>query len=236
MCRFIWEWIYAKPIEPQDTRGISGGFRGHKSKSFGRLSNDWTDWHQIWYTSADSSGNGHRLNTIRPSTWGGGLGGHKFKSQGKMLNGSSDWHQIWHTCAGSSGNGYTPNKLPQETQGGTWGPVLGGQTFKSHGKLSNGWTDWHQIWYTSMDSSGNGHRLKTIRPTIPRATFWVVLWDQQFKILGNVVKRLDRLGINCAQLCIQNPADATLAHLGKFKYSRWQPRWLPRIRTTQKQP
>ena len=28
MCRFVWEWIYAKPIEPQDTRGISRGFRG----------------------------------------------------------------------------------------------------------------------------------------------------------------------------------------------------------------
>ena len=29
-----------------------------------------------------------------------------------------------------------------------------------------GWTDWHQIWYTPVDSSVNGHRLKTIRPTI----------------------------------------------------------------------
>ena len=32
------------------------------------------------------------------------------------------------------------------------------------GKLSNGWTDWHRIWYTSVDSSGN--RLKRIHPTI----------------------------------------------------------------------
>ena len=47
------------------------------------LLNGWTDWHQIWYTSADLSGNGHRLNTIRPSTFGG-LGGHKFKSQEKI--------------------------------------------------------------------------------------------------------------------------------------------------------
>ncbi len=45
---------------------------------------------------------------------------------------------------------------------------LGGHKFKSLGKLSKGWTDWHQIWYTSVDSSGNGHRLKTIRPTIPQ--------------------------------------------------------------------
>ena len=51
--------------------GISGGgFRGSQiQKSWEAV--DWTDWHQIWYTSADSSGNGHRLNTIRPSTWGG---------------------------------------------------------------------------------------------------------------------------------------------------------------------
>ena len=63
--------------------GISGGFRGSQIPKSGRLSNGCTDWHQIWYTFADSSGNGHRLNKIRPSTFGGGggLGGHKFKSQ-----------------------------------------------------------------------------------------------------------------------------------------------------------
>ena len=26
MCRFFWEWIYAKSIEPQDTGGNFGGF------------------------------------------------------------------------------------------------------------------------------------------------------------------------------------------------------------------
>ena len=49
MCKFIWEWIYAKQIAPL--------------KSLGKLS----DWHQLWFMSADSSGNGHRLNTSRPS-------------------------------------------------------------------------------------------------------------------------------------------------------------------------
>ena len=48
-----------------------------------------------------------------------------------------------------SGNGYTPNKLPFETQG-----VLGGQTFKSLEKLSDGWIDWHQLWFMSADSLG----------------------------------------------------------------------------------
>ena len=46
--------------------------------------------------------------------------------------------------------------------------VLRDQTFKSLEKLSNGWTDWHQLWFTSADSSGNGHRLNLSRPSIPQ--------------------------------------------------------------------
>ena len=98
-------------------RGVLGG---HKSKILGRLSNGWTDWHQMWYTSADSSGNGHRLNTICPSTLGG-VRGSQIQKSGEDSNGWSDWHQIWYTCLDSSGNGYTLNKLPRETQGGTLG-------------------------------------------------------------------------------------------------------------------
>ena len=60
-----------------------GVLGGHKSKSLGRLSNDWTDWHHIWYTSADSSGNGHGLNTIRPSTLGGGVRGSHIQRSGE---------------------------------------------------------------------------------------------------------------------------------------------------------
>ena len=153
MCRFIWELIYA-------TRGTWGVLGGQTFKGQGKLSNGWTDWHQLWFTSADSSGNGHRLNTSRPSIPPG-------------------------ACRG----------------GGGW---LGGHKFKSLGKLSKGWTDWHQIWYTSVDSSGNGLRLKQFAPRYPRAAFWVVLWDQQFKRLGNVVKRLDRLGINFAHIMHMN--------------------------------
>ena len=84
------------------------------------------------------------------------------------------------------------------------GGGLGGLKFQSLGNLSEGRTDLHQIWYTSVDSSGNGHRIKTIRPRYPRAEFWVVLWDQQFKRLGNLVKRLDRLGINFAHIMRMN--------------------------------
>ena len=87
-----------------------GGVGSHKFKSLGKLSNGYTDWHQIWYTSADSSGNRHRLNTIRPTipqghlAGGGGLGGHKFKCLGKLSNVWTDWHQIWYKSAVSSGN------------------------------------------------------------------------------------------------------------------------------------
>ena len=103
--------------------GTWGVLGGQTIKGQGKLSNGWTDWHQLWFTSADSSGNGYRLNTSRPSIHQG-------------------------ACRGGGG--------------------LGGHKFKSLGKLSKGWTDLHQIWYTSVDSSGNGHRLKTIRPTIPQ--------------------------------------------------------------------
>ena len=72
ICRSIWEWIYAKQIAPRDTLG---GFRGQHSKSLGKLSNGWTDWHQLWFKSSDSSGNGHRLNPSCPSIPQGALGG-----------------------------------------------------------------------------------------------------------------------------------------------------------------
>ncbi len=107
---------------PRETQGGHlGGLGGQTIKGHGMLSNGWTDWHQLWFTSADSSGNGYRLNTSRSSI-----------PQGACLGG------------------------------------LGGHTFKSLRKLSKGWTDLHRIWYTSVDSSGNEHRLKTIRPTIPQ--------------------------------------------------------------------
>ena len=55
------------PLSTTGGIGGGGGVGGHKFKSIGKLSNGWTDWHQIWYNSADSFGNGHRLNTIRLS-------------------------------------------------------------------------------------------------------------------------------------------------------------------------
>ena len=134
ICRSIWEWIYAKQIAVRDTMGHLRGFRGQTLKSLGKLSNGSTDWHQLWFTSADSSGNGHRLNPSRPSIPQGALGG---------------------------------------------GGGRGSQINKSFGELSNGWTDWHQIWYKSADSSGNLHRLNTIRPSIPQG----VLGGHKFKSL-----------------------------------------------------
>ena len=77
------------------------------------------------------------------------------------------------------------------------GGGVGGHIFKSIGKLSNGWTDWHQIWYMSVDSSGNGHRLKQLAPRYPRAA----LWDQQFKRLGNCGQTAGWIG---NQFCTYN--------------------------------
>ena len=46
--------------------------------------------------------------------------------------------------------------------------------------LPDGWTDWDQIWYTSVDSSANGHTLKTISPSIPQGAgaFWAFRWSK----------------------------------------------------------
>ena len=63
MCKFIWEWIYAKQIAPRDTRGHLAGFRGstiQKSWEAVRLP-------PTLVQCADSSGNGHRINTSRHS-------------------------------------------------------------------------------------------------------------------------------------------------------------------------
>ena len=87
-----------------------------------KLLNGWTDWHQIWHTRADSSGNGYTPNKLpletKGGTWGGGLGGHRFKRVGKL----SDWHQLWFTSADSSGNGHRLNtsrpSIPHGALGG----------------------------------------------------------------------------------------------------------------------
>ena len=123
VCGFIWEWTQAKSKSPVNTPGaLWGVLGGHKFKCWGKLSNGSTDWHQIWYKSADSSGNRHRLNTIRPSIPHGVLGGHKFESLGKLSNTWSDWHQIWYTSAVSPGNGHRLNTIrPSISQGSFWG-------------------------------------------------------------------------------------------------------------------
>ena len=90
MCRLIWEWIYAKQIALRDTRGALGGFRGQTFKSLEKLSNGWTDWHQLWFTSVDSSGNGHRLNTSRPTIPQGAFGGGGFRG---VTNSN-----VWGSC------------------------------------------------------------------------------------------------------------------------------------------
>ena len=76
--------MYSKQIASRDTRGHLGVLGGQQFKRMGKLS----DWHQLWFTSADSSGNGHRLNTSRPSIpqgafRGGGGRGSQIRKSGE---------------------------------------------------------------------------------------------------------------------------------------------------------
>ena len=54
----------------------------------------------------------------------------------------------------------------------------------------------------SADSSGNGHRLNTSRPSIPRGHFRGFK-DSQIQKSGEAVKRLDRLASNLVRLRIR---------------------------------
>ena len=63
-----------KTISPSIPKGEFGGLGGQKCKSLENLPNGWTDWHHIWYTSVDSSGNGQLApRYTRGGHWGGGL-------------------------------------------------------------------------------------------------------------------------------------------------------------------
>ena len=84
-------------------------------------------------------------------------------NSGKLPNGWADWHEIWTHVQIHMGMDVLQTNCPSRH---TWG-VLGGQHFKRMGKLS----DWHQLWFMSADSSGNGHRLNTSRPSIPKVAF-----------------------------------------------------------------
>ena len=163
--------------------------------------NGWADWHQIKYTSTDSYGNGHRLNTNRPSIpqgeWGGGRVSQIQKSWEAIKGLDRLAPNLAHICRSIREWINAKQIAPRDINGALRG--FRGQTFKSLGKLSNGWTDRHQIWFTSADSSGNGHRLNTIRPSIPQG----VLGGGGSPIQKYVeaVKRLDRLAPNLAHVC-----------------------------------
>ena len=96
--------------------GGGGGLGGHKIKSLGRLSKGWTDWHHIWYTSVDSSGNELKLKQFAPTIPQGGiLGGFMgstIQNSGKCGQTAGPIGNQFCTCnAYESGDGHRLNKL-----------------------------------------------------------------------------------------------------------------------------
>ena len=103
-----------------ETARTAAKIRTNLSTHWEKLPNGWTDWHQIWHTCADSSGNGYTPIKLALETQGalGGLEGHICIRLGKLSNGGTDWPRIWYTSADSSGNGQRLNTiLPSITQG-----------------------------------------------------------------------------------------------------------------------
>ena len=83
----------------------------------------------------------------------------------------------------------SPLNTPWGISGGGGGGELGCHKFKSLGKLSNGWADWHHIWHTSAYPSGNGYTPNKLPLEI------------QIEMSGEAVKRLDRLAPNLVHAC-----------------------------------
>ena len=126
VCGFVWRMDIAKYNSPLNTTGgILGGLGGHKFKS-GKAAK-WMDrLHQIRYTSVDSSRNGHRLKTIRPTIPHGdimgGFRGSTIQKPGKCGQTAGPIGNKFCTYnAGESGNGHRLNKLaPWDTRRAFW--------------------------------------------------------------------------------------------------------------------
>ena len=108
----------------------------------------------------------------------GGFRGSKNQNLGKLSNGWTDW-QVWRSCqtAGPIGTKFGTHvqihpgmdirqtNCPPRHKG-----ALGGFTGSN---IQKSWQAvkrldrFHQLWFTSADSSGNGHRLNTSRPSLP---------------------------------------------------------------------
>ena len=142
MCIFIWEWIYAKQIALRDTRWALGVFRGSNIKKV------WKSFQmagpigtKLWFTSAYSSRNGHRLNTSRPTIPQGAFGGGGFRcfrgSQIQMYGEAVKLldrlaPHLAHMCRFIWGWIYDKQITIRDTRGHLG--VLGGQTFKKSGE------------------------------------------------------------------------------------------------------
>ena len=94
LCGFVWEWTQANYNSPLN---ILGAFwwvlGGHKFKSMLKLSNGWTDWHQIGTRVQIHLGMDIRQTNCpsrhKGGTWG--FRGQTFKSLEKLSNGWTDW-------------------------------------------------------------------------------------------------------------------------------------------------
>ncbi len=202
MCKFIWEWIYAKQIALRDTWGSLGVLGVKHSKVWrscrttGLIGTKFGTWLRIRQ--------GMDIGSIQfaPQYPRGHFGGFRGSQIQKYVEAVKRLDRLApnlaHMCRFIWEWIYAKQIALRDTRG-QWG-VLGGRTFKTLEKLSNGWTDWHQLCFTSADSSGNGHRLNTSRPTIPQGAFGGFR-GSQIQMSGEAVKLLDLLAPNLVHVC-----------------------------------
>ena len=165
MCKFIWEWIYAKQIATGYT-SLAVFFGGQQFNSLAScpIGTNFGSRLRI-HLGMDIGYMQVAHQYPRGHFWGGGVGCHKLKKSGEAGTKFGTHLQI------HLGMDIRQRNCSSRQKVGHLGGGVRGQTFKRLGKLSNGWTDWHQLWFSSADSSGNGHRLNPSRPSIPQGAF-----------------------------------------------------------------
>ena len=81
----------------------------------------------------------------------------------------TDWHQTWYTSEDSSWNWHRLNAIRTSiTQGAFLVIRFRGHQFKSIGKLSNGWTDWHQTQSAGTEPSASIFNGVAVRLSVSR--------------------------------------------------------------------
>ena len=165
-----------------------------------KLSNGWTDWHQIWHTCADSSGNGYTPNKLPSETQGGTWGFRGSNPQvWRSCQTAGPISTVVHVCGFICEWTYGKYKSPHNTPGGIFGDFRGSQiqmsveAVKRLNRLAPTFGTCLRI-RLGMDIARYNSPLNST------GGIWGVLGGNKLKSV-KAAKRMDRLAPNSEHVC-----------------------------------